>query len=308
MNFKSLIKSSFIAGLFGLFNCGTAFSQELYADNINFNDRIELIDSTLILSQLAEEEDFFFPEIDMDENWSTEAINPYKVDISQLPDSVQIDCSEFSMPLAKATRITSNFGYRRRFRRFHYGTDLKLQVGDTVTAAFSGKVRIRKFERKGYGYYLVIRHKNGLETIYGHLSRFLVKVGDEVKAGDPIALGGNTGRSTGPHLHFETRFMGKAFDPTLVFDFEKQDIYNDVYVYHVKKNNSKPAATTNKTYASAASQGTGHQDEITYYKIKSGDTLEKIAKRNGTTIAQLCKLNGLTKTSILRVGKVIRCS
>lgn len=307
MNLKLAVKTGLVSAVFGLFSFGTTKAQELYTDNINFNDRIELVDSILVLDQIDEEE-YFFPEVDMEENWSTDVINPYKIDVSQLPDSVKIDCSEFSMPLVKPTRVNSNFGYRRRYGRFHYGTDLKLRVGDTVCAAFSGKVRIRKFNRGGYGYYLVIRHNNGLETLYGHLSRFLVKVGDEVKAGQPIAYGGNTGRSSGPHLHFETRFMGKAFDPREIFDFEKEDIYNDAYVYHVKKSPAQNVSrNANAAYAAASTSGE-QQGEILYHKVRKGDTLEKIARRNGTTIAKLCKLNGLTTRTVLRVGRVLRCS
>ena len=119
--------------------------------------------------------------------------------------------------------VTSPYGYRRRFRRMHKGIDLKVQTGDTVYAAFNGKVRLTKYERRGYGYYVVIRHENELETVYGHLSKFLVEPDQYVKAGDPIALGGNTGRSFGSHLHFETRFMGYAINPSAIFDFCKPD-------------------------------------------------------------------------------------
>ena len=114
-----------------------------------------------------------------------------------MPDSCVIDCSTFVLPMDSMTRVTSKYGPRRR--RMHKGIDLKVQIGDTIRAAFDGKVRIKNFERRGYGYYLVIRHPNGLETVYGHLSKFLVGVNDIVRAGDPIALGGNTGRSTGSH-------------------------------------------------------------------------------------------------------------
>ena len=106
------------------------------------------------------------------------------------------------------TRITDVFGYRPRRRRAHYGLDIKVYVGDTIRAAFDGKVRVVKNQgRRGYGKYVVIRHDNGLETVYGHLSKQLVDTNQLVKAGEPIALGGNTGRSTGSHLHFETRFL-----------------------------------------------------------------------------------------------------
>ncbi len=295
-------KLSFLALLFAVITC-KSYSQELYADNVNFNKRISVVDSFMILENM-EADELMIPEMDLDENWSTDKVNPYKVDISKLPESLNIDVSNFAIPVVKNTKVNSEFGYRRRFRRFHYGTDLQIKKGDTIVAAFDGKVRIRKYDRGGYGYYLVVRHNNGLETIYGHLARFIAQVGDVVKAGEPIGLGGSTGRSTGPHLHFETRFLGKAFDPTEIFDFVKRDIYKDTYVFHVKDSGSKSTTVNGKIMASS----TGHQDNILYHKIQSGDTLEKIAKRNGTTIAKLCKLNGLSKTTTLRIGKVLRCS
>ncbi len=293
---------SLLAILFAVITCKT-YSQELYADNVNFNKRISVVDSIMILEN-AEADELMIPELDLDENWSTDKVNPYKVDISKLPESINIDVSNFSIPVLKDTKINSGFGYRSRYRRFHYGTDLKLKTGDTIVAAFDGKVRIRKYDRGGYGYYLVVRHNNGLETIYGHLSRFIAQVGDVVKAGQPIGLGGNTGRSYGAHLHFETRFLGKAFDPTEIFDFAKRDIYKDTYVFHVRDGGSKSTTVNGKVMAST----TGHQENILYHKVKSGDTLDQIAKRNGTTTAKLCKLNGITKKSILRIGQVLRCS
>ena len=198
-------------------------------------------------------------------------------------------------PLDTMTRVTSKFGPRRR--RMHKGIDLKVQVGDTIYAAFDGKVRIRKYERRGYGYYLVIRHPNGLETIYGHLSKFLVNLNDVVRGGQPIALGGNTGRSTGSHLHFETRFMGQALNPQDLIDFENEVPHKDTYVFHNVKINGRKS----NIYTSS-------DTKVVYHRVKSGDTLEKIARRYGTSINELCRLNGLKRTSILRIGQSIRCN
>lgn len=125
----------------------------------------------------------------------------------------------------------------------HRGVDIKLAIGDTVRAAFAGQVRFTNYERRGYGYYVVMRHTNGLETIYGHLSRFLVKEGDIVKVGDPIALGGNTGRSTGAHLHFEVRFLGLDLNPNEIFDFNDNKIHNDIFVFR-----SAPYRAGTETY------------------------------------------------------------
>lgn len=150
----------------------------------------------------------------------------------EIPTVKDIDVSTYVPPVPGA--ITSNYGYRPRFRRVHRGTDLRLSIGDTVVSAFDGKVRLTKYEGRGYGYYVVIRHDNGMETVYGHLSKFLVKPNQRVKAGEPIALGGNTGRSTGPHLHFETRFMGLPINPAAIIDFENGVPHKDIFTFDHK--------------------------------------------------------------------------
>jgi murein DD-endopeptidase MepM/ murein hydrolase activator NlpD len=186
----------------------------------------------------------------------------------------------------------------------HNGLDIKVYIGDTIRAAFSGKVRMVKYERRGYGKYVVIRHENGLETVYGHLSKQIVDENQYVEAGEPIGLGGNTGRSTGSHLHFETRFLGQAINPALLFDFEKQDIVADSYLFR-KGNNRYQRNRTNSKNVNllASSDGT-----IRYHKVRSGDTLSRIAQKTGTSIDALCKLNHITRRTILRPGQVLRCS
>lgn len=177
------------------------------------------------------------------EFWDSQSVNPYG-NLVTIPERHDIDVSEYVAPVPGY--VTSNYGYRSRFRRMHYGIDLKLQVGDTVRAAFSGKVRLTKYEGRGYGYYVVVRHPNGLETVYGHLSRFLVKPNQVVKAGEPIALGGNTGRSTGPHLHFEARYLGVPINPANIFDFENGVPHKDVYSFE-KRNNPKTQTVARKS-------------------------------------------------------------
>ncbi|MBQ5816967.1 MAG: peptidoglycan DD-metalloendopeptidase family protein, partial [Bacteroidaceae bacterium] len=217
---------------------------------------------------------------------------------AQRPDSFRIDLTTFVMPTTN-TKITDIFGYRPRRRRVHNGLDIKVQIGDTIRSAFDGKVRVVKDQgrRRGYGKYVVIRHENGLETVYGHLSKWLVTEEQYVKAGDPIALGGNTGRSTGSHLHFETLFMGKALDPALMFDFVNQDVTNDYYVYRkpVRKIVDKKTGAVKTESA-----------EPMYHKVRSGDTLSKIAKRHGVSLSSLYKLNGMNSRSKLRIGQSIR--
>ncbi len=271
---------------------------ELMADRVGFKKDLALKELAAIneRAELEAREDLMFPADELyGSNWDNRWVDPYgKADIS-FPDSFAIDCSAFTFPIDNATKVTSKYGPRRR--RMHKGIDLKVQIGDTIRAAFDGKIRIRNFERRGYGYYLVVRHPNGLETVYGHLSKFLVDVNQIVRAGQPIALGGNTGRSTGSHLHFETRFLGQAINPSEIIDFENQVPNQDTYVFQNLKINGRKS----NIYTSSGNQ-------MAYHRVKSGETLGKIARMYGTTVGELCRLNGLKSTSTLRIGQSIRCS
>ena len=179
--------------------------------------------------------------------WNSTSVNPYG-DVA-IPATKNINVAEGVVPVTG--RVTSDYGWRARFGRMHRGVDLALKVGDTVRVAFSGKVRLVKNEPGGYGNYVVVRHDNGMETVYGHLSRFLCKPNQRVEAGEPIALGGNTGRSTGPHLHFETRYMGLAVNPALIFDFEHNTTIKDVYTFD-KASYERAQVGSRKSTASAS--------------------------------------------------------
>lgn len=283
----------------------------LIARQENIGNQISSKDTQAFLDNLFKDEEE--PELDIyNEGWNSRSVNAYAG--MAVPDTKVIDVSEFAMPCPGY--VTSPYGYRRRFRREHKGIDLKLQTGDTVYAAFDGRVRLTNFERRGYGYYVIVRHTNGLETVYGHLSRFLVDPDQDVKAGEPIALGGNTGRSFGSHLHFETRFMGIPINPAAIFDFANQTVHTDTYTFdkntYKRARNFDPAA--NEQYASkyrasrpvaqSASASSGSRSKN--YTVRRGDTLSRIASRNGVTVRQLCKLNGLTTKSKLRPGKKLR--
>ncbi len=193
--------------------------------------------------------------------WNSQSVNPYDNTVT-IPATKRLDVSEYHAPVPG--KVTSPFGWRARFGRMHKGVDISLRVGDTVRAAFSGKVRLTKFEGAGYGYYVVIRHDNGMETVYGHLSRFIVKPNQRVVAGQPIALGGNTGRSTGPHLHFETRYMGLQINPADIIDFEGRVAHDDYFTFDKQKvqralaGGSRPAAkaTASRTTAKKATART----------------------------------------------------
>lgn len=271
---------------------------ELMADRVGFKKDLVLKELAAVneRAELEAKENLMFPADELyGSHWANDWVDPFRGMKVTYPDSCVIDCSAFVFPLDTMTRVTSKYGPRRR--RMHKGIDLKVQTGDTIYAAFDGKVRIRKYERRGYGYYLVIRHPNGLETIYGHLSKFLVDLNDVVRGGQPIALGGNTGRSTGSHLHFETRFLGQALNPQDLIDFENEVPHQDTYVFRNVKINGRKS----NIYTSS-------NNKVVYHRVKSGDTLEKIARRYGTTINELCRLNGLKRTSILRIGQSLRCN
>ncbi len=194
----------------------------------------------------------------------------------------------YSMPV-HGKRVTSGFG--RRYYRFHYGTDIDLVTGDSVMAAFDGQVRYADYYR-GYGYTVVIRHYNGLETLYSHLSKILADTNQYVKAGDLIGYGGSTGRSTGSHLHFETSYLGAAFDSQEIFCYDSATLKKDTF-WLSAANFSYLGPVRDKRLAS-------------YHYIKSGDTLSRIARMYGTSIGALCRLNGISKSSILRIGNKLR--
>lgn len=201
-------------------------------------------------------------------------------------------------------RITSHFGPRRR--RWHYGVDLGLRMGDPVKAMFDGKVRIAK--RAGaYGNLVVIRHDNGLETYYGHLSKINVAANQEIKAGEVIGLGGSTGRSTGPHLHLEIRYLGAAINPEKVIDFATFQLKDETlyltreYFKNGGRSNTHPSAQLASNSKSKAKASRGGS----YYTVKRGDTLGAIAKRNGTTVKKLARLNNIKGTKI-KAGQKLR--
>lgn len=269
----------------------------MLASQTKVQSQIKLEETEMYASQWLEEEE---PEMDIyTEGWDSRLVNPY--DQSKVPDTKVIDVSKFAIPCPG--RVTSPYGYRPRFRRMHKGIDLKLQTGDTVYAAFSGRVRLTNYERRGYGYYIILRHENELETVYGHLSKFLVEDGEDVKVGQPIALGGNTGRSFGAHLHFETRYMGYAINPAAIFDFENKTTHTDSYTFD--KKTFKKSRDYRPSYRYKAKQG-GKKSNVATHRIRKGDSLGKIAARYGTSVTTLCRLNGLKKTSTLKVGRVLR--
>ena len=260
----------------------------------------------------------FIPYAMESDHWTTEKVHSYNdIALIDLPDSLVLHLVDsihgFCIP--HPGPVTSQYKYR--WKRAHKGTDIGLHVGDAVYAAFDGIVRVALPINLtgGYGNVLVIRHPNGLETYYGHLSRFIVKSGDIVKAGELIGYGGSTGHSTGPHLHFETRYMGQAFDPERIFDFENGTLRTEDFVLykhyfsinsHYGQTDEQSLAASQKKPSEPTSSKAKSQAKKTYHTVKKGDSLSKIAKKYGTTVTKLCQLNGIKKNKTLKIGQKLR--
>ena len=315
MNLKKIVKTFAISVLLAVTST-TANAQDLLARQAPVDRKMAAVD-TIMLRNITMREELESPSADLYANWD----NKYAHRATELPETYKIDLRHFTMPTTSRV-ITSNFG--SRWGRQHKGLDIKVYIGDTIRAAFSGKVRIVRYEAGGYGKYIVIRHNNGLETIYGHLSKQLVEENQEVRSGEVIGLGGNTGRSTGSHLHFETRLCGVALNPALMFDFRAQDVTGDYYAFNKETYDNESTNATrlrgkqdSSTYASTDSSDdyatnkrttSGLTDQISYHKVKKGETLDRIAKKRGVTVEKICKLNHITKTMRLRPGQILRYS
>ncbi len=285
---KNILKYLFFA-LFLIVGTTGVIAQDLVAEQVTLHRPMAMVDTVPVRNMLLNEA-HIIPSDDMYPTWTNTVVH-YN---STLPDSFKIDLRHFVMP-TPSTKITDIFGYRPNRRRVHQGLDIKVQTGDTIYAAFDGKVRITSYQRRGYGHYVVVRHNNGIETLYAHLSKKLVKVNQNVKAGDPIGLGGNTGRSSGAHLHFETILMGKSINPADMFDFKNQKMTGDYYMY--RKPGSKYIENGKVKIAGP---------EQKYHKVKSGETIEKIARKYGVSQRRIFELNGLNSKSIIRPGQRLR--
>ncbi len=231
---------------------------------------------------------YHIPSYELYRSWNNKRVHPYKFDLSKMSDTVMIalavDSCSFVAPFIG--RKTSDFGMRRY--RHHYGVDIKVLTGDPILSAWEGVVRISHYDRD-YGNVVVVRHNNGLESLYAHLSKRKVQCGDWVEAGDLVGLGGNTGRSTGSHLHFEVRYLGEPINPNEVIDFE-----HGLLCYDTLHLNQEHFEYLKELRA------------IKYHRIRQGDTLSGIARRYGTTVSALCRLNGIRPSTTLRIGRSIR--
>jgi LysM repeat protein len=251
------------------------------------------------------------PDLDYIQTWDNDVCytSDRQNDLSKLNDTLWIcllddDDKDFRMPFDGL--VTSRYGYRGG--RYHNGIDIDLETGDTVKAAWSGKVRYSKFNEGGFGNLVIVRHNNGLETFYAHLSKLLVVPNQNVKAGDPLGLGGNTGHSRGSHLHFEVRFYDAPINPEEVIDFANNRCKGENLFIHksIFRPGAKPTDLEEHGESLASAQNVVKSQGRKYHKVRRGDTLTRIAANNNTTVAQLCRLNGLRYNSKIQVGRTLR--
>jgi murein DD-endopeptidase MepM/ murein hydrolase activator NlpD len=312
MNLKKTYRTIAVSMLLFLVTAPTQ-AQDLLARQAPVDRKMKAVD-TLVLKSITERENANSPASQLYETWNNKSIREGE----ELPDSFVINLRHFCMPTPSRV-ITSNFG--PRWGREHAGLDIKVYIGDTIRAAFSGKVRIVRYDGGGYGNFVVIRHPNGLETLYGHMSKQLVEEDQTVKAGEPIGLGGNTGRSTGSHLHFETRLCGVAINPALMFDFRNQDVTGDTYYFN-KRTYARESSEATRERGKVGNGGYSREqvkgemavnsniDNATalYYRVSKGDTISSIAKKRGVSEEQIIKLNHFGRAIRLVPGQIIRYS
>ena len=245
------------------------------------------------------------------ECWNSWGTDPYGVQLADLPAQWSIWCvdslDQYHCPYQGEVYPRGKFGMRRGRR--HQGVDLPLKTGAPIHAAFTGKVRISKYWG-AYGNAVVIRHENGIETLYAHLSERLVEADQWVNAGDAIGYGGSTGRSTGPHLHFETRYKGYAFDPQWLIDFKTGQLRHRLFVlkkkyFNIYSNYEQDFDDEAKNEEEDKKED-AEREAMRWYTVKSGDTLGGIAYRNHTTVKEICRLNGIKPDVVPQIGKKLR--
>ena len=245
------------------------------------------------------------------EHWVNDRVFAYTdIQLKELPPVIDLQLidryGDFHAPAIG--KVFSKYGTRGRRR--HQGVDIPLSVGEPIYAAFNGKVRYARYNTGGYGNLVIIRHDNGLETYYGHLSERMVEPNQWVEAGQIIGLGGSTGRSTGPHLHFETRYYGQSFDPERLIDFKNGLLCRETFL--LKKSFFSIYSNAGQDFDDEIANEEQDKKEaaekaaMKYHRIKSGDTLGAIARKYGTTVTNICRLNGIKSTTTLRIGRSLR--
>jgi len=233
------------------------------------------------------------------------AYNPYRGVTVKFPLQLQFKDSTYCSPIGKNKVVTSRYGWRHG--RAHKGIDIDLVTGDSLYAMFDGIVRLSRYSR-GHGKTVVIRHFNGLETTYAHLSKYGVKENDTLKRGAYLGKGGTSGNARGSHLHLVINYKGVSINPEYLFAFNDENTIRSQELWVTKKwtrpflHNSKrqskiiPLLSESDAIASLIKQR-----EI--YIVKRGDTLSRISARNNVTIASLCNTNAIKHNALIRIGQ-----
>jgi murein DD-endopeptidase MepM/ murein hydrolase activator NlpD len=242
--------------------------------------------------------------------WDTNHKDPYGIDAKDFEEVIPIKLYDISQGRywsgAMNKGITnSKFGWRNR--RWHTGIDLDLETGDPIYASFDGIVRVAGYNAGGYGRYVVLRHYNGLETLYGHLSKINFESGTMVKAGDEIGLGGSTGRSSGPHLHYETMYEGNPFDPTNIYHFAPSqiNIISQEFLLTSRVYDYLRGGATKSDFEFEEDEPQNIVQKV-WTIVRPGDTLAEIADKFNTTVEELCKLNRIKPYYRLKAGTRLR--
>ena len=199
------------------------------------------------------------------------------------------DFSTMLIPITHKAPLGSRYGVRDH--RLHRGVDVSIIRDEPVVAAFPGTVVVSKYNQGGYGHYVMVEHENGLSTLYGHLSERLVKVGEKVYPGDIVGLAGNTGKSSGAHLHFEIRYGEINIDPETIVDFPNWELKPGVE--HVPK----------KKIINAHYNMQRKLKKENHYTVKKGDTQGKVAAWFNISVDALCRINNLKPGAPLKVGQ-----
>lgn len=241
-----------------------------------------------------------------DERWTTRTFDPYKNEMKKYPFKIEFEDTVYVSPIKRRKVVTSRYGWRNR--KPHRGIDIDLITGDKVMAMFDGKVRYVNYVR-GHGRTVVVRHSNGLETIYSHLSRQLVKPNQLVKKGDVLGKGGRTGNARGSHLHLVVRYKGVYINPEYLFEFDESNAIRGKEVW-VTKEWATPYIHNSKRQSKVALLCTTYDEALQseknrrkIYIVKRGDTLGKISNKYNVSIRNLCKTNSIRRNGVLRVGQ-----
>lgn len=200
-----------------------------------------------------------------------------------------IDFSDMLVPITHEALVGSPYGIRDH--RLHRGVDVNVIKDEPVVAALPGKVIVSKYNKGGYGHYVLVEHQNGLQTLYGHLSARKVKVNDYVYPGDIVGLAGNTGKSSAAHLHFEIRYGEVNIDPTTIVNFPKWELQPGIE--HVSKN--KLIASHRKMQSKLSKEN--------IYIVKDGDTQQDVATWFNISVEALQRINKLKAGAPLKVGQ-----